>query len=211
MTNTIHIAIIDDHVLFREGLAQLLSHYADINILVEADNGIDFMNKIEGADLLPDVCILDINMPLMNGHDTLQQINASYPDTKILILSMFDNDYSRARMLGKGVAGYLNKGVNIEEVYKALVAIKETGTYNTGVLLESVIMPHTQQAGIPYITDDELVFLKACCSQLSFAEIAHKLDITMPDVEGYKTVLYSKLQVTDRFGLIYRALNSGLF
>ena len=158
MTNTIHIAIIDDHLLFRKGLMQLLSHYPDINIVLEADNGIDFMNKIAAVDQLPDICMLDINMPLMNGHDTLQQIKTFYPDMKILVLSMFDNDYSKARMLGQGVAGYLNKGVQIDEVYAALIAIKETGNYNTDVLLESIIAPDNDKIGIPYITDDELAF-----------------------------------------------------
>ena len=98
-------------------------------VLIETDNGADLFKQLEISEQ-PDICLLDVNLAVMNGYEIAEKLKEQYPNIKILALSMFDNDYAMAKMLGCGVAGYLNKGTDIQKVFEALFAIHGLGSYN---------------------------------------------------------------------------------
>ena len=210
MKSNIRIALVDDHKIVREGIAQLLSH-SGFEIVLEAENGLDLLEKVSHVDT-PDICILDINMPVMNGYKTMYKIRETYPEMKVLILSSYCNPFGIVRMLNKGANGYLCKTTDIKELQKALTHIYHTGYYKNDLVAESVTTTLSKKLPnhIPYITDMELEFLKLLCSDLTCEEVAASLNLNAATADGYKHILYEKLSVKTRFGLISTALTMGL-
>ncbi|MBX9734836.1 MAG: response regulator transcription factor, partial [Chitinophagaceae bacterium] len=113
------IALVDDHLLLRNGLAVVINSYKDYRVVFEANNGIDFIQKVKEKEL-PDIVLLDISMPLMNGYETAEWIKKHYPSIKVLVLSMLDDERSVIRMLQFGVRGYITKESDPDELKFAL-------------------------------------------------------------------------------------------
>jgi len=210
MKTNIKIALVDDHKIVRESIAQLLSR-SGFEIILEAGNGLDFLENISLSNL-PEICILDVNMPVMNGYKTMHKIRERYPEMKVLILSAYCNPFGIVRMLNKGANGYLCKTTDINELQKALMDIHHTGSYKNDLVAESVTTTLSTKLPnhIPYITDMELDCLNLICSDMTCEEVAAALNLNMATVEGYKHILYEKLKVKSRYGLISTALTMGL-
>src|SRR5579862_7037655 len=126
--DTVQIALVDDHRLFRSGIASLISNFSGYNILLEAANGEELIRKIS-PKFKPDIILLDINMPVMNGAATARWLRNKYPDINIIVLSMIDNAEKVLEMLKLGVKGYLLKDAEPSEVEQALEKVSEGEVY----------------------------------------------------------------------------------
>lgn len=210
-----NIVLIDDHVLLRNGLANLLKELG-YGVLFEADNGKDFINKLKPR-FLPDIVLLDINMPEMDGYETASWIRRYHPSIKILALSMNDNENAIIQMLKAGAVGYILKDTDPAELKTALMSLIKKGFYYndmvTGKLVHAINNLDKDENSIKdilQISDREKEFLKLVCTELTYREIAEKMNLSPRTVDGYRDALFEKLNVKTRVGLAIYAIRNGI-
>jgi len=216
MSDMKYIAIVDDHVMFRHGLTHLINLFPNYKVLFDADNGRDFIEKLKPS-ALPDIVLLDISMPEMDGYSTAQWIRANYPDIKVLALSMLDSDTSIIKMIKSGARGYILKDANTDELKLAFKEVMDKGYYYNEVvsrkLLQSINLIVNENSGIGTLlnlSERETHFLQLVCSEKSYKEIATDMFVSERTVDGYRDALFKKLNITTRVGLVLYAIKNGL-
>ena len=211
-----NLVLIDDHSLLRNGLASLVKDLGH-SVLFEADNGKDFIEKLKSKSL-PDVVLLDINMPEMDGYATAQWIKTNYPEIKVLALSMYDNENAIIRMLKCGARGYILKDCDPGELKAAINALVDKGYYYSDLVSGKLIHAINkiddeggQLKNLIQLNDRETDFLKYACTEMTYKEIADKMFVSPRTVDGYRDALFEKLQVKTRVGLVLYAIRNGVF
>ena len=212
----ITLALVDDHVLLRNGLA---SHLAvmGFRVLFQASNGQEFITKA-AVHQLPQLVLMDINMPVMDGFKTTGWLKEQHPDVKVLALSMYDEEASIIRMLRQGARGYILKDCEPTELKTAIHQVMTNGFYYsdlvTGKLIHSI---HQQVWGnadgkhsLLGLADRELAFLKLVCTEMTYKEIADRMCLSPRTIDGYRDALFEKLDIKSRVGLVLFAIKNGL-
>jgi DNA-binding NarL/FixJ family response regulator len=217
----IRIAIVDDHKLFRRGVIKLLQETEDYEILFEAEDGKMLTQMLqEQPAKLPDIIIMDINMPTMNGYETMNWLREHYPDMKVLVISMIVKETEIYKMIKLGVRGYLSKDIEPEDVEEALRAIWEKGYYYTEFLTGKLIHSLRYDDGIdsPEIDADAAWlqfnerhrdFIRFACSEMTYDEIARAMYLSPKTIDGYREFVFDKLKVRNRVGLVLQAVKKG--
>lgn len=214
----IKLMIADDHRLFREGIKALLAVTDDIQIVGEAEDGESALKKC--LELQPDVILMDINMPGLNGIRATGHILEKQPATRIIMLTMLEDDASVFHAMRAGARGYLLKGADPQEVLSVIRAVAD-GQALFGPAIAARLMhyfkelsakPAVSQAGIPFpeLTEREMDVLRLIAQGLNNQEIAQKLFLSPKTVRNHITNIFSKLQVADRAQAIVRAREAGL-
>ncbi len=215
----INIAIADDHTLFRQGLKFIIDQFDDMIVSIEASNGKELLDLLEKTRHLPEIILMDLNMPELNGTDATQIIKEKYPDIKVLILSMHNEDILVYDLLKKGALGYLFKDAEANEFEKALREIHEKGYYfNANVIrvlhanirekeIQNPVVLNNKQE----FSQQEISVLKLICSQYSNKEIASKLYLSIRTIEGYRQSLLAKTNTKNSIGLAIFAIRNGYF
>lgn len=207
---TIHIAYAEDHPVTREGTIYLLDAFDDITIDFTAGNGKEMIAMLEQAETLPDICMLDVQMPVMDGFQTIAKIRKRWPAIKCLAVSAFEDEGYVLRMIQSGANGYLSKATNIDKMHDALVSIHRQGYYYSEVADSKLFhMAHTESRKIPPLSDLEVGLLKLCCTEYTYVEMIKLLDSTRYGVEGCRNRLYDKLHVKSKIGLALFAIQFG--
>jgi DNA-binding NarL/FixJ family response regulator len=215
MTN-IRVMIADDHKLFREGIKALLAITDDIEIVGEAEDGDAALKK--SRELEPDVILMDINMPGMNGIRVTEQILEKHPQTRIIMLTMLEDDASIFHAMRAGARGYLLKGADPDEMLSVIRAVAE-GQALFGPAIATRLMNYFKELGVksaapgtpfPELTERELEILRLISQGLNNQKIAQKLVLSHKTVRNHITNIFSKLQVADRAQAIVRAREAGL-
>lgn len=206
------IAIADDHAILRKGLINILSFYKDIEVVAEAGNGAELIEKLSSKQQeLPHVVILDINMPVMDGFTAARAIRKNWPEIKILALSMYDNEENIIKMLRSGANGYVLKDIDPKDLCHAIQHLRRNDFYYseqvTGKLLYKLQQTEDEKQSL---TERELEFLQNCCSEMTYKEIAEKMYISPRTVDGYREGLFQKLNISSRVGLALHAIKLGL-
>lgn len=208
------IALVDDHALLRSGLASVINSFGEYKVIFEADNGKQFIEclKTKGK---PDVVLLDINMPEMDGFATANWIKNNAPDIRVLILSMLDNDNAIIKMLQSGAKGYILKDSKPDILRNALRDVSEKGFFFNDLVsnkLMHMISRGTEQdkKDLILLNDKEIEFLKWCCTEKSYKEIADVMNISTRAVESLRSNLFEKLETLSRVGLVMYAIRNGI-
>ena len=211
-----NIAVIDDHVLLRKGLCELLVGFGKYNVLFEADNGKDLTTKLD-PDNMPEIVLMDINMPEMDGYAATLWLKNRYPSVKVLGLSMYDNETSVIRMLKAGARGYILKDCDPMELKEALFSILTKGYYYsemiTGKLINSINKSDDIEDDFKdpnHLNEREITFLKLVCTEMTYKEIAQKMCLSPRTIDGYRDALFEKLNVKTRVGLVLYAIKNGI-
>jgi DNA-binding NarL/FixJ family response regulator len=213
--NLTYIALVDDHILLRNGLAALINSFNGYQVSFEADHGKDFIDLIT-TQVNPDIVLLDINMPEMNGFDTATWIKENLPSTKILVLSMMDNESSIISMLKAGAGGYILKDSKPSVFRQALDDIRDKGFFMNELVTHKMLNyvkgdeQNSDAAIIARLSEKELTFLKLACTEKTYKEIASEMNLSPRTVEGYRDDLFVKLAVMSRVGLVLFAIKNGL-
>ncbi len=209
------IILIDDHKLFRTILANWLASRG-FDILFEAANGKEFIEKLD-KECLPDIVLVDINMPVMNGFETAEWIKQHYPDINILAISMYDTEMNIIKMLKCGARGYLLKDSEPKEVEKAINEIINNGFYYTDLINVKLMHAisetkmHPKKANkLLELSEKEIELLKLFCTELNYKEIGEMLSLSPRTVEGYRDDLFKKLNIHTRIGLVIFAIKNGV-
>ncbi|MCQ6957111.1 response regulator transcription factor [Mucilaginibacter aquariorum] len=212
-TDKVNIAIVDDHTLFRQGLAHLLTESNEINVLFDADNGADMIKKLP-AYPLPDVILMDITMPIMNGYETTKWLKANHPEINVLALSMFEEDKPIIGMLKSGAGGYMLKQSKAADLVSAIKGISAQSFYInelvSGKLLRNIQNNQPVKNAPIGLSPNELKFLELCCSDFTYKQIADMMNLSPHTIDNYREALFQKFEVKSRTGLVISALKNEL-
>ena len=208
----INIAIADDHTLIRKGIVEIISSFKQYKVIIEAGNGAELLSAINESDQMPDICILDISMPVMNGYETLLIIKRTWPEMKVLVLTMFNNEFSILKMVLGGAKGYLLKDCTPAELELALNNLYRYNLHHSELVPEEMFDKEKYKHLKPHqkITDKELLFLKYCCTELHYREIAELMEVSVRTVHAYRDSLFDKLGLKTRIGLVMYATSIGV-
>ena len=209
------IVLTDDHILLRNGLATLVKSLGH-TVLFEADNGKDFIDKLSVSNL-PDIVLMDINMPDMDGYDTTLWLKRNHPEVKVLALSMYNNESFIIRMLKCGAQGYILKDSRPPQLAAAIDALMKDGFHYSELLNGKLIHAinkmgeqYSNLASLVQLNDRETDFLKYACTELAYKEIAEKMNVSPRTVDTYRDILFEKLHVKTRVGLVMYAIKNGI-
>ncbi|TCZ67711.1 response regulator transcription factor [Flaviaesturariibacter aridisoli] len=210
----IKVAIADDHHLFRTGVRTSLSAYRDIQMVAEAENGMQLLNLLR--HIHPDVVLLDIQMPIMDGLATLPEIKKLYPDVKVIMLSMHNDHSMISRMMELGANSYLTKESDSETIYQAVKTCFEDEFYFNDLTNKALLNrlrtrndPRDMDLEAP-LTDKEKTILKLMCEEKSTKEIAEMVDISPRTVEAIRDKLKVKTGAKSMAGLVMYAVKAGI-
>jgi two-component system, NarL family, invasion response regulator UvrY len=214
------IAIVDDHNLFRKGLIKLINLGDTQNkytIVFEAENGNDLKDKLNKKSL-PDIILMDIDMPDMDGYEAVDWLRKYHPDISILVVSMFESEEPILRMLQMGVKGYLSKDIEVEDMHLALESITNKGVYYSdlvsGIMAQNIQNNTTAgavKAGkMTDLSENEREFIKLACTDLTYHQIADKMNLSPKTIDGYRESLFHKFSVKNRVSLAMYAVKNGL-
>lgn len=206
---TLQIALVDDHSLFRSGIAALVNELKGYNILFEAADGEEFIRKIS-PKLKPHIVLLDINMPQMDGIATAKWLRSNYPGIHIIVLSMFEDAEKVLAMVKLGVKGYLLKDADPHEFEQALKNVAQNEVYFPSFVTRHLISNFNKPADPIKLNSREIEFLKLTGTELTYKEIADQMCISVRTVDGYRDQLFEKLQIKSRVGLVLYAIKNKL-
>jgi DNA-binding NarL/FixJ family response regulator len=213
--NQIKVAIADDHVLFRTGVKTALSMEKDIKMVAEADNGMQLLTLLK--HIQPDVILLDIQMPIMDGITTLPEIKKLYPEVKVVMLTMHNDHSMISKLMELGANAYLTKNSDSDVIYEAVKTVHTTEYYFNALtnkaLIDGLRMKRQAEAGLALdtkLTDKEVTILKLMCEEKSTKEIADVVDLSPRTVEAIRDKLKTKTGAKSMAGLVMFAVKSGI-
>lgn len=215
MKQQIKIALADDHVLLRDALASLIDQYEDCKVICRSGNGKELIDFVKNGSI-PDVVILDLNMPVMDGYETAIWLKENFPKSLVLMLTMYDSEIAMIRLLQAGVKGFLKKDVHPDELKYAIQSVTQNGFYYShfasgklaNLFRKDKNNNMTFQKSI--FNDQEIDFLKLSCTELTYKEIAGRMKLNPRAIDNLRDNLFDKVEVKSRVGLAMYAIKNGL-
>ena len=199
------IVIVDDHLLIAKALRSIICNFKQFEVLYECENGLELKEKFSEENNIPNIVLLDVSMPVMDGFETAKWLTEQYPEVLIMALSMQDDEESLIKMIKNGTKGYLLKNSHPVELEKALLTLLKNGFYYpdwASNKLFASINKNTSPNGIKItFSEREKEFLKYTISELTYKEISEKMFCSPRTVEGYRDILFEKLNLKLRVGL----------
>lgn len=213
MIKRTRILICDDHTLFVEGIKAMLRNESSLEIVGEARDGRQAVELVK--ELKPDLLLMDVSMPDLNGFDATQRVHELDPNIKVLILTMHDEEELVARCLEAGAAGYIIKDAPASQLLYAIEMVQKGERYLSPVVLKQVVAGYVKNSNVPQTSYDRLSprereVLKLLAEGLSVKEIATRLNLSVKTVDVHKTNLMKKIDVHDRTELIKYAIRQKL-
>jgi two-component system, NarL family, invasion response regulator UvrY len=218
MSNDIKVVLVDDHVLLRNGLASLVNNLG-YTIQYECSNGKQLIDKVDKDDL-PDVILMDINMPEMDGFDTTLWLKKNLPLVNVIALSMYDDETSIIRMIKNGARGYILKDTDPKELNRAIEAVMTKGFYYSEEVSGKIVRrvrdeEKKDEEGdksklAATLSERHIEFLKYAATEMTYKEIAEKMFVSPRTVDGYRDELFQKLDIKSRVGLVLFAIKNGI-
>ncbi len=209
------VALADDHVLLRNALASLIDSFGNCKVIHHCGTGKELTDSINSGTI-PDVVILDLNMPDMDGFETANWLQHNYPQVHVLMLTMYDSELSLIRLLQAGVKGFLKKDIHPDELKFAIQSVVQSGYYysnhTTGKLVNLFRNKPTGNISLQkaMLSDQELQFLKLACTDFTYKEIAQQMGLNPRSVDALRDQLFTKLDVKSRVGLAMVAIRQGV-
>ncbi len=210
----ISVSLVDDHPMFRNGMAGLIDDFDGYFVLNQSGNGKEFIEKVK-AGQVPDIAILDFQMPVMNGEETAAWIKQHQPSIKVLSLSMFDDEQHILRMIKAGARGYILKSAEAEEMKLALDQVSTKHFYHTDLVSNTLM--NNFLSGDPVIPSNQLnleekekEFLQLICTELTYKEIAERMNVSERITDGLRETLFEKFHTKTRIGLVLFAIKNDM-
>ncbi len=210
-----NIIVVDDHKLIANGICLLIDSLDEFSVSYDVRNGNELISLLKDKKNIPDLILLDINMPVMNGFETMEWIKQHHPEIPVMALSINNDDESVLRMLRLGVKGYLPKDCDADELAAAMKAILERGFYYSDLvnqkLMNNLRGEERGNDNNVVLKERELEFLQWACSDLTYAQIADKMCLSPKTVDHYREALFEKFDVKSRVGLVLFAIRNKLY
>ncbi|WP_299219430.1 response regulator transcription factor [uncultured Aquimarina sp.] len=206
------VVIVEDHILLSQALAGLVNGFSKFKILYLCKNGRELLTRLKDPKNIPDVVLMDINMPIMNGIETTIALKEEYPQVNVLALSVEEDEKTILKMLRAGAKGYLLKDTEKSILENALVEVQETGFYHTkdvtNLLLGSL---NPKKENKVLLKEREMEFIKHACTEKTYKEIASDMCLSPKTIEGYRDSIFEKLHLKNRTGLVIYAIKNKIF
>lgn len=215
----VQIAIADDHLLVRNGIMKIINELNDFIVSIDASHGQELLNKLENAKEIPDIAIIDISMPILDGFETVLQINKIFPSIKCIALSVHSDFNSVFRMIQYGAKAYLLKDCSPQQMEETLLKVYREGSYYNSFVVDSLMEYNRDSnekrakivANTEELTERELEFVKWCCSELTYKEIADRMSVSPRTVDGYREEVFDKLGLQSRVGIVLFAIKNSIY
>lgn len=207
------VVIVDDHTLLSQAIAEMVSTFSKFKVLYTCKNGQELVEKFSASPKnVPDIVLMDVNMPIMNGIEATEWITQHHPVTNVMALSVEDADASILKMLKAGAVGYLLKDTEKRVLEHALTEIAENGFYHTKNVTNLLMNSLSGNSNDTLeFKERELTFMKLSCTELTYKEIADKMCLSPKTIDGYRDVLFTKLNVKNRIGLVMYAIKNKIY
>jgi DNA-binding NarL/FixJ family response regulator len=213
--NTIKVGIADDHKIFRKGVILSLRQYTNITFVFEAENGEELLKELETTQ--PDVVLMDLRMPGKDGIETTKEVSKRYPDVKVLILTMFEDERFVSHLMENGANGYLLKNADPAEIKKAIMEVMARGYYLNNFVNRVLLKKSANKTkAIPSLnseivmSDKEKEVVRLLCMEYTAAEIAQKMEISPRTVESIKDRLMERFGLKNTAGLVFFAVKNNM-
>ncbi|KAF2333031.1 response regulator transcription factor [Flavobacterium ginsenosidimutans] len=216
MNATIKIALVDDEILFRKGISFLLQREDNVEVIFEASNGEDLISQLNENEIKPDIIIMDLKMPVLNGVEATKIIRKAFPDIKIIALTSYDTKSFIANMIQVGAVAYLIKNTTPKDLILTIREVAAKGFYyNENVLKtiqETIVSPKNTKGGLDtsFLSPREVEVLQLICQQKTTAEIAEQLFLSPRTIEGHRNNLLLKTESRNIAGLVVYAIQNDL-
>ncbi|SEL22272.1 two component transcriptional regulator, LuxR family [Aquimarina amphilecti] len=206
------VVIVEDHILLSQALAGLVNGFSKFKILYLCKNGRELLTRLKDPKNIPDIVLMDINMPIMNGIETTIALKEEHPQVNVLALSVEEDEKTILKMLRAGAKGYLLKDTEKSILENALVEVQETGFYHTkdvtNLLLGSL---NPKKENKVVLKEREMEFIKHACTEKTYKEIASDMCLSPKTIEGYRDSIFEKLHLKNRTGLVIYAIKNKIF
>lgn len=209
------IAIADDQAMFRKGLISLLSEFPELKVVIEAENGRDLQEKMKRKK--PDVVLLDLEMPEMDGMATMEWLKATHPGIRVIILTMHNEEPIIAHMIENGAHGFLVKNDPIETLMDAIYSVMDTGYYFddrvSRALLQRLMLGEKVKPNFEKVvlSERETQIIQLICRELTNKEIADRCNLSIRTIEGHREQILLKLKAKNTVGIVMYAIKNGLY
>ena len=211
--NKIHVALADDHKLVRSSIAKLVSTFKNCVVFFDAENGEQVQEQLKNH-VIPDILLLDISMPIMDGFETALWINKNFPQVKVIALTMNTDERSIVKMMRNGAKGFLSKNTEPPELLKAIETVMTKNFYLPEDISWKLVTGLQDEANQPVepkdLTEKEKEFLALICTELTYDQIAKRMFISSRTADDYRGIMYDKLKVKSRMGMAMYAIKNGL-
>ncbi|WP_457618403.1 response regulator [Lutibacter sp.] len=212
--NRIKILIVDDHKLFSQALKGLIEDHENFEVIGQLINGQEVQNYFEKPEnIIPDIVLMDVQMPIINGIDATEWLTNNQPDIKVLALTMDNDEQTILKMLRAGAKGYLLKDIHPSILHQAILETIEKGFYYTEQVSDTLLRANKVRSNPLHkieLKPRELELLKYVCQELTYKQIAEKMFLSPKTIDGYREKLFVKLDVKSRIGLVLYAFKENL-
>jgi DNA-binding NarL/FixJ family response regulator len=207
------VVVVDDHILLSQAISALVESFEEFKVLYHCKNGKELIEQFKlDAMNIPDVVLMDVNMPILNGIETTAYLKDHFPDVKVLALSIEEDENTILKMLRAGAKGYLMKDVKKAELQDALLEVIKNGYYHTNTIAKILVDSlRNKESGVMALKEREVEFIKHACTEKTYREIADVMCLSPKTVEGYRDVLFEKLNLRNRTGLVIYAIKNKIF
>ncbi|WP_438829903.1 response regulator [Candidatus Ulvibacter alkanivorans] len=206
------VVVVDDHNLLSQAIGGLISDFEDFEVLYLCSNGKELLDKLKNPKNIPDIVLMDVNMPIMNGIETTTILREEYPQIKVLALSIEEDENIILKMLRAGAKGYLMKDTRKSELKNALSEVMEKGYYHTNTVAKVLVNSlKTEKTGVSALKEREIEFIKHACTEKTYKEIADEMCLSYKTIEGYRNALFEKLNLRNRTGLVIYAIKNKIY
>ncbi|TYP76067.1 response regulator transcription factor [Aquimarina intermedia] len=206
------VVIVEDHVLLSQALAGLVDGFSKFKVLYVCKNGKELVTRLKDPKNIPDIVLMDINMPIMNGIETTQHLREQYPQINVLALSVEEDEITILKMLKAGAKGYLLKDTEKSILENALIEVQETGFYHTKSVTDLLLGSlHPKKDKQTVLKEREIEFIKHACTEKTYKEIASDMCLSPKTIEGYRDSIFEKLNLKNRTGLVIYAIKHKIF
>lgn len=211
---SIKVAIVDDHKMLSAAIEKMISLNKKYTVVNNSINGEDFITAVEKENIVPDVVLMDVNMPVKNGIETTQYLKQKFPAIKVIALTMEDDEKTIIAMLKAGARGYLLKDMSPQILFEAIDTVFEKGMFYTDLVTQCLLNIRTEEnevkESVEDLKDKEKEFIKLACSEMTYKEIADIMCLSPKTIDGYRDSVFTKLDVKSRVGLVLFALKHKL-
>lgn len=205
------IAVVDDHSLLSEAIGNLVNGFTEFKTYGIYHNGQELITALKANGKYPEIVLMDVNMPVLNGIETTKILTKEFPEVKVLALSVDEEEATIIEMLKSGAKGYLSKDIEKSLLHQALTETIKEGFFHTSNVTDALLGNLKKSNELDELKEREIEFIQMACTDMTYKEIAEKMFLSPKTIDNYRDSVFTKLNVKNRIGLVLFAIKNGIF